>query len=487
MDKQLQKMLFSNRKIKILVVGDLMLDQYIWGSVDRISPEAPVQVVEAQSENFVPGGAANVANNLSALGCDVYVVGAIGNDYKGNKFIQMLQELSINCEGIKRFDHRPTINKIRVMAHSQQILRIDKEDKRPLAKKMEQEIIDSLVSVIPNVDGIICSDYSKGLLSCAVLQAIIVNAKKNNKFVFVDPKGKDFSKYRGVNVLTPNEHEVEAVSTDSGGDGFDLTKTAKKLMETIQLESLLVTRGKDGMCLFETGKEPINIPTEAKEVYDVTGAGDTVIAAFAMAVISGLSFVDAAKIANKAAGVVVGKVGTAVIHKEDLKSIVEDDVLRSAQNILKLNELKQIVSQAKGYRKTIVFTNGCFDIIHGGHIEYLQKARKLGDLLIVGLNSDSSVRKLKGEGRPIKTEKERANILAALRYVDFITIFSEETPENLIRELKPNIIVKGSDYSIDQVVGRHIVEEYGGRVELVPIVQGLSTSALVDDIVKKYS
>ncbi len=487
MNEQLQKLFDAENKIKVLVVGDLMLDEYIWGSVNRISPEAPVQVVEVQSENLMPGGAANVANNLVALGCDVYMAGAIGKDQKGDRLIQLLQEENIDCKGIKRLDHRPTINKIRVIAHSQQIIRIDREDKRPLTDKAEKEVIDYLVSTIPLVDGVICSDYLKGLLTDNILKTIITNSKRSNKLVFIDPKGKDFAKYKGANILTPNEHEVGMASgNDSAGD-YDLTDTAEKLIEKVQVDSLLVTRGKDGMCLFEKGKEPVYIPTEAKEVYDVTGAGDTVIAAFAMATLSGLNFLNASKIANVAAGAVVGKVGTAVIHKADLKMLLEENVLRSAENILQLNELKQIVSQAKSYKKTVVFTNGCFDIIHGGHIEYLQKARNLGDILIVGLNSDSSVRKLKGEGRPLKAEQERSNILAALKYVDYITIFSEETPENLIQELRPDIIVKGSDYTIDQVVGRNIVEGYGGKVELVPIVEGLSTSALVNDIVKKFS
>lgn len=487
MFEKLKKVLASDSKIKVLVVGDLMLDEYIWGSVDRVSPEAPVQVVEARSENYVPGGAANVANNLVALGYDVSLVGTIGDDHNGNKLTQMLKQENINCEGIRILKHRPTINKIRIIAHNQQILRIDREVKGTISEKMEQEIIDYIDSTIPTVDGIICSDYLKGLLTNNILKAIITGSKRHRKLVFVDPKGKDFLKYRGASVLTPNEHEVEVASIESGRDSYELTKAAKKIIAMVQLDSLLVTRGKDGMCLFETGKDPMHIPTEAKEIYDVTGAGDTVIATFAMAVLSGLNFEEAAKIANKAAGIVVGKVGTAVIHKEDIKNILEESVLHSAQNILPLNELKQIVSQAKSYRKSIVFTNGCFDIIHSGHIEFLQKASELGDLLIVGLNSDSSVRKLKGEGRPIKTEQERASILAALKYVDYIVIFPEETPESMIRELRPDIVVKGSDYSVDQVVGRDIVEQYGGRVELVPIVQGFSTSTLVNDIVKKYS
>lgn len=487
MFEKLKKVLASDSKIKVLVVGDLMLDEYIWGSVDRVSPEAPVQVVEARSENYVPGGAANVANNLVALGYDVSLVGTIGDDHNGNKLTQMLKQENINCEGIRILKHRPTINKIRIIAHNQQILRIDREVKGTISEKMEQEIIDYIDSTIPTVDGIICSDYLKGLLTNNILKAIITGSKRHRKLVFVDPKGKDFLKYRGASVLTPNEHEVEVASIEIGRDSYELTKAAKKIIAMVQLDSLLVTRGKDGMCLFETGKDPMHIPTEAKEIYDVTGAGDTVIATFAMAVLSGLNFEEAAKIANKAAGIVVGKVGTAVIHKEDIKNILEESVLHSAQNILPLNELKQIVSQAKSYRKSIVFTNGCFDIIHSGHIEFLQKASELGDLLIVGLNSDSSVRKLKGEGRPIKTEQERASILAALKYVDYIVIFPEETPESMIRELRPDIVVKGSDYSVDQVVGRDIVEQYGGRVELVPIVQGFSTSTLVNDIVKKYS
>lgn len=486
-NEEFKKLLNPKQRIRVLVVGDLILDQYIWGSVERVSPEAPVQVLEARSENFILGGAANVANNLIALGCDVQIAGVIGNDFKGSKLIKVLQEENICCDGVQVSDNRQTTNKIRVIAQSQQILRIDKEDKRYLSKKEEQGLIDYLISSIPKVDGVICSDYLKGVLTDRILETTITLSKTNNKLVFVDPKGRDYSKYKGANILTPNEHELELVYPDNSKGNYNIIKAAEKLMKQVQLDSLLVTRGKEGMCLFEKDKDPVHIFTEAKEVFDVTGAGDTVIATFAMAVLSKLNFADAAKIANVAAGVVVGKVGTAFIHKEDLKAILEENVLRSAQNILFLNELKQIISQAKSYKKSIVFTNGCFDIIHGGHIEYLREASKLGDILIVGLNSDSSVRKLKGEGRPIKSEDERANILAALKYVDYITIFSDETPEALIKELKPDIIVKGNDYTIDQVVGRDIVEGYGGRVELIPIVQGLSTSALVNNIIKKHS
>ena len=487
MNLLLQKFLSPKNKIKVLVVGDIILDEYIWGNVERISPEAPVQILQAQSENFMPGGAANVANNLVALGCDVQLVGVIGNDSKGSKLIEILQEENVGYEGIQISDQRKTTNKTRIIAQSQHMLRIDNEDKRPIAPNIEQKIIDYLILTIPMVDGIICSDYMKGVLTDKILKAIMTHAKKNNKLVFVDPKGRDFSKYCGANILTPNAYEVELSSPDNGKENYDMTTAAKKILDMIQLDSLLVTKGKDGMCLFERGKEPLHIHTEAKEVFDVTGAGDTVIAAFARAALCKLSYVEAAKIANIAAGVVVGKVGAAFVHKDDLYGLLEENALRFSQNILHLNELKQLVSQAKSYQKTIVFTNGCFDIIHAGHIEYLQKASKLGDILIVGLNSDSSVKKLKGNERPIKKEQERASILAALRYVDFITIFDDDTPEKLISEIKPDIIVKGSDYTVEQVVGREIVEEYGGRVELVPIVQGLSTSALVKDIVKKYS
>lgn len=476
----------NEKRPKILVVGDLILDEYIWGSVNRISPEAPVPILESKSENLTLGGAANVANNLVALGCEVYLVGSIGQDEKGDRLIKLVEERGIRSDGIYRFAHRPTTSKIRIIAHSQQILRIDKEDNRPVTDETEKKIIAYINETLPAMDGVICSDYQKGILTPKVLKTIMHRAQNSKKQVIVDPKSVDFSEYQGATVITPNQKELERAVPIKINTKDDLERGAEYLLNLTKAQALLVTRGKDGMILYKNKGEPMEIPTRAKEVYDVTGAGDTATSVFGMAVFSGFDFHEAAVLANMAAGIVVGKLGTAVVTLNEINAFLQEEMLRATNSILDLEELKQIVSMAKSTGKSVVFTNGCFDIIHGGHIEFLQRAKALGDILIVGLNSDSSVRALKGNGRPIKIEMERANILAALKYVDFITIFSESTPENLIRAIRPNVLVKGDDYKINEVVGREIVEGYGARVELIPIVQGLSTTRTVEKILENH-
>jgi len=469
---------------RVLVVGDLILDEYIWGGVTRISPEAPVPILESRSENLTLGGAANVANNLVALGCEVVLVGAIGQDEKGDRLLGLIQNRGVETEGIFRFVHRPTTSKIRIIAHSQQILRIDKEDNRPITEKTEKKIIEFIKKVLPGVDGAICSDYQKGILTPKIIKTLVTGCRKYKKHVIVDPKSSDFSLYQGASVLTPNQKEVERSVPIKIGNEEDLERAAEYLLSLTRAEALLITRGKDGMTLYRNKEKPVPIATEAKEVFDVTGAGDTVVSVFGMSLFVGFSFEEAAWLSNMAAGIVVGKLGTAVVTLEEINEFLREEMLRTSHIVLKLDEVKKIVSLAKSIDKTVVFTNGCFDIIHGGHIEFLQKARALGDLLVVGLNSDSSVKKIKGESRPIKSQQERANILSALKYIDYITIFDEATPENLIREIRPDILVKGDDYKIDEVVGREIVEGYGARVELIPIVKGLSTTNTLEKILK---
>ena len=476
----------SSERPKILVVGDLILDEYIWGNVNRISPEAPVPILETRSENLALGGAANVANNLVGLGCEVHLCGAIGQDEKGDKLLKTIHDRSIQTEGIFRFVHRPTTSKIRVIAHNQQILRIDKEDDRPITEKTEQKLIQYINQVIPGMDGIICSDYQKGLLTDKVINAIMHRAQKSKKPVIVDPKSSDFSLYKGATVITPNEREVARSVPIKIRDDEDLGRAAEYLLNLTRAQAILVTRGKDGMSLYQNKEKLVSIPTVAKEVFDVTGAGDTVISVFGMAVFMGFDYQEAAWLSNMAASVVVGKVGTAVVTLEEINEFLHEEMLRTSHTVLELAELKKIISLAKSTEKKVVFTNGCFDIIHGGHIEFLQKAKSLGDILVVGLNTDQSVKQLKGENRPIKNEQERANILAALKYIDYITLFSETTPEKLIREIRPDILVKGNDYKIDEVVGREIVEGYGARVELIPIVQGHSTTSTLEQIVNKH-
>jgi D-beta-D-heptose 7-phosphate kinase/D-beta-D-heptose 1-phosphate adenosyltransferase len=486
MKEKFKNFLNSDHRPRLLVIGDLILDEYIWGAVSRISPEAPVPILETKSENLTLGGAANVANNLVALGCEVHLVGAIGQDEKGDKLLTLIEEKGISSKGIFRFVHRPTTSKIRVVAHNQQVLRIDKEDNRPITEETENRIIKYINKALPDMDIVICSDYRKGILTEKVFSAVSHRAKNSKKRVIVDPKSSDFELYKGATVITPNQFEVEKAVPIKIQDKIDLDRAAEYLLNLTHAEVLLITRGKDGMTLYPNKAKPVDIPTQAKEVFDVTGAGDTVVSVLAMALAVGFNPEDSAWLSNMAASIVVGKVGTAVVTLNEINEYLQEEMLRTAHTVLKLEELKKIVSLAKGTGKTVVFTNGCFDLIHGGHIEFLQKAREKGDLLVVGLNSDRSVKSIKGEGRPIKSEKERANIISALRYVDYITIFDESTPADLIREVRPDILVKGDDYAIDEVVGREIVEGYGAKVELIPVVQGLSTTNIVEKILENY-
>ena len=476
----------SSERPKILVVGDLILDEYIWGSVQRISPEAPVPILETRSENLALGGAANVANNLVGLGCEVHLCGAIGQDEKGDKLLKTIHDRSIQTEGIFRFVHRPTTSKMRIIAHNQQVLRVDKEDNRPITEETEKKLIQYINQVIPGMDGVICSDYHKGILTEKVIKAVTHRAQKSQKSVIVDPKSSDFSLYKGATVITPNLREVARSVPIKIEDKADLGRAAEYLLSLTKAQAILITQGKDGMSLYQNKEKLVSIPTVAKEVFDVTGAGDTVISVFSMAVFVGFDYEEAAWLSNMAASVVVGKVGTAVVTLTEINEFLQEELLRTSRTVLELEELKKIISMAKSTDKKVVFTNGCFDIIHGGHIEFLKKAKSMGDILIVGLNTDQSVKKLKGENRPIKNEQERANILSALKYIDYITLFGETTPEKLIREIRPDILVKGNDYKIDEVVGREIVEGYGAKVELIPIVQGHSTTKTLEKILEQH-
>lgn len=484
--ERVQPFFEEGNRPRVLVVGDLILDEYIWGSVNRISPEAPVPVLESRSENLALGGAANVANNLVSLGAEVLLVGGMGQDEKGERLYNLIRSRGINADGVLPFVHRPTTSKIRLIANNQQMLRIDKEDNRPITEKTEKKIIAYINKTLPKVDAVICSDYQKGILTDKIINTIMHRAKNSKTPVVVDPKGTDFTKYSGATVITPNEREVEHVAPIKLVTREDLDRSAEYLINLAKTKALLVTRGKEGMILYRKDKKPFEVPTVAREVFDVTGAGDTVISVFALAMAHGLDMEEAAWLANNAAGIVVGKLGTAVVTREEIRRFVEDQTFSSAPSLMPLDEIKKVVSLAKACGRSVVFTNGCFDIIHGGHIEFLQKAKALGDLLVIGLNSDSSVERIKGPERPIKSEIERANILAALKYVDYITLFEEDTPENLIREIRPDILVKGDDYKLDEVVGREIVEGYGARVELIPIVKGHSTTGTVEKILEKH-
>ncbi|MBI3600475.1 MAG: D-glycero-beta-D-manno-heptose-7-phosphate kinase [Nitrospinae bacterium] len=487
MNSRLKEILLNSKGLKVMVIGDLILDEYIWGNIDRISPEAPVGVLECKSENIALGGAANVANNLKSIGCNVYLVGAVGKDEKGKKLKRLFKSAGINHKGVLETPDRPTTNKIRVIAHSQQILRIDREDRRAVDNHIKNKLIRYIEKTMSDVDGVICSDYGKGILSDEVISCAAKAAKKHGKMVIADPKGSDYSKYKGIDVITPNKKEAsEAAGMAINGED-DIKIAASRLMKAFKGDAVLITRGAEGMSLFQGNGKVTHIPTEAKEVYDVTGAGDTVISVFGMVNFAGYDMVDAARLANIAAGIEVGKVGTSVVTKDEIIHYLEEGELRAGGKIVSYPELRQIVSLSKNKKKKIVFTNGCFDLLHIGHIKYLQQAKSYGDILIIGLNDDSSVRKLKGPKRPLIGQDERAHLIAALDCVDYVVLFSELTPERLIKGIKPDVLVKGGDYTKAQVVGRDVVESYGGRVEIVPVVEGMSTSNIVKKIMEKYS
>ncbi len=444
------------------MVGDVMVDNYIFGKCERISPEAPVQVVEVEKEEKVLGGAGNVVRNLLAFDAEVGFLSVVGDDEAGEWIKKKLK-------GINSYlftSNRPTTKKSRIIASHQQIIRIDKEEKKRI--EFEEEFIERFKEVVGEYDLVLLSDYDKGVLTPKVSQEII---KTSPIKVFVDPK-RDFFKFKGATLLKPNKKEASLATQIEIKDRESLIKAGKKLKEELNLQTLIITLSEEGMAVFEED-EVTFIPTVAKEVFDVTGAGDTVLAALGYGVASGKDLIEAVKFANTAAGVVVGKVGTAVATLEEIEKYFKEQ-----EPIKSVKELKRIVSKAKKEGKRVVFTNGCFDILHLGHIKYLQKAKELGDILIVGVNSDESVKRLKGKERPINPQYDRAYLVGNLKAVDYVTIFEEDTPYNLIKELKPDILVKGKDYEGKEVVGSDLVKE----TYLIEFVKGKSTTSIIERI-----
>ena len=469
-------------KPNILVVGDLMIDHYLWGSTDRISPEAPVQVVNIAKETAVLGGAGNVVNNLHALGASVSVASVIGQDEIGKELLMMLKSRGVKTEGLVTQEGRKTSKKSRVIASNQQILRYDKESKEDITAKSVENIITAIKKDLFLYDMIILSDYGKGVLTRELCQEIITLATGMNKKVLVDPKGTDYSKYKGAHFLTPNKKEAcEATGIDIVDD-VTLLQAGEWLRKECSLELSMITLSEDGIAIF--ADEMHKVPTVAREVFDVTGAGDTVIASLAFAISSGKDVVSAAEFANAAAAVVVGKIGSATATMDEIEEY-ESTLHKSSSDmhIKTPSELERCVLTAKSKKQRVVFTNGCFDILHLGHVKYLEVAKSFGDILIVGLNADSSVTKLKGPTRPVNPEYDRAYLLAALEVVDFVVIFSEETPHDLIKMISPDVLVKGGDYEGKSVVGT----EFAGELKLVDFVDGKSTTKTIERIQKDSS
>ncbi|MFA5216028.1 D-glycero-beta-D-manno-heptose-7-phosphate kinase [Sulfuricurvum sp.] len=465
---------FQNAHPRILVIGDLMIDHYLWGGCERISPEAPVQVVDITRETTVLGGAGNVINNLISLGADVCVGGVIGDDENGEELREMLKSIGVDAAGLVIQEGRKTSKKSRIIASNQQILRYDKESKEAIATVSERKIVSHMIDVIDSCDIVILSDYGKGVITEAVAGGVIAAAKLAGKKVLVDPKGKDYRKYRGAYLLTPNKKEASEATGIVINDDSSLRQALLSLKKSCDLECSMITLSEDGIAIYDESMR--RFPTVAKEVYDVTGAGDTVIASLSYALSSGLSIDEAAPFANHAAAVVVGKIGSATVTLDEI-DMYESSLHQSSSDahIKSHNEIASIVQRLKAEGKSVVFTNGCFDILHVGHVKYLQEAKSYGDVLIVGLNSDSSVRALKGPTRPVNLESDRAYILAALESVDYVVMFSDETPYQLIKNIAPDILVKGGDYEGKAVVGA----EFAKELRLVQFVDGKSTTATI--------
>lgn len=459
---------------RILVIGDLMIDHYLWGGCERISPEAPVQVVDIARETTVLGGAGNVINNLVALGARVSVGAVIGDDENGEELLSMLGIIGVGTDGLIRQVGRKTSKKSRIIASNQQILRYDKESKDSIAPESEKSVVSYVESVVKECDIVIISDYGKGVITDAVASGVIAAAKSAGKKVLVDPKGKDYRKYRGAYLLTPNKKEASEATGIAINDDASLKQALLNLKEMCALECSMITLSEDGIAIYDESMR--RFPTVAKEVFDVTGAGDTVIASLSFALSSGLSIDDAAPFANHAAAVVVGKIGSATVTLSEIEAY-ESSLHQSTSDmhIKTKDEIYALSERLKKEGKKVVFTNGCFDILHVGHVKYLQEAKSYGDVLIVGLNSDSSVRELKGPTRPVNTEADRAYILAALESVDYVVMFSEETPHDLIKNIAPDILVKGGDYEGKTVVGAEFAQE----LRLVQFVDGKSTTATI--------
>ncbi|MRR33818.1 D-glycero-beta-D-manno-heptose-7-phosphate kinase [bacterium] len=487
MDRKDAESIFTRAKgIRALVIGDLMLDEYLWGKAERISPEAPVQVVDVRREDLRLGGAGNVVNNLAAYGCSVSICSVIGGDENGTHLRHVFTGKGVDVAGVFEDPMRMTSKKTRVLASNQQIVRIDRETRESITPELEERILAFVRDPGNSWDIILISDYGKGVLTPAVLDGVVSAAKERGIGVVVDPKGSDYAKYRGATIITPNRKEAEVASRIPIVDAESLARAAAYLLEEGAYEAVLITRSSEGMSLFLRDGGEVHIPTVAREVYDVTGAGDTVVATLGIGLACGLGFDEAARLANSAAGIAVGKVGTSTVSPEEIIGSIRHEHLDSDIKIKNLDVLASLIEGEKKRGKRVAFTNGCFDLLHVGHVKYLQKARTYGDLLILGLNSDASVRRLKGEKRPLIGQSERAHILAALDCVDYVIIFDEDTPIRLLEALRPHVLVKGGDYTPDRVVGKDLVESYGGRIELVEFVDGKSTTNIIDKILQNY-
>jgi len=478
------------KPLRILVAGEMVLDRYLWGDVSRISPEAPIPVLRVTRREEKLGNAGFVMANLRALGAEVAALGVVGADRNGQRLREILEGLGVGTRSVLEDDSRPTIVKERMLgsvqtAHrgTQQLLRVDEELTYAISPGRESALKAAVARELKDADGVLISDLDKGVLTAGLLRALIDGARRRRIPVIVDPgRERDFTIYRGATAITPNRYETEVATGMKLVDRDAWRAAAQTLVKRLGLAACLITLDRDGMYLSERGGVDQYIPTTPREVYDVTGAGDVVLSTFGLFAAAGLSFAAAATLANLAAGIEVGRLGTEVITRDDLERALSPDDGGYERKLVSDAELRLILERERRAGRQIVFTNGCFDVLHAGHIQLLSFARSQGDLLVVGLNSDRSVRALKGDGRPVYPAAERARILAALEAVSYVVVFDETRAERTIRKVRPDVLIKGEDWRGKGVDGQSFVESYGGRVVLAPLLAGRSTSATIDRI-----
>ena len=461
---------FSNAHV--VVVGDVMLDRYLFGATGRISPEAPVPVVHVRRTDDRPGGAANVAVNLATLGVRTTLLGIVGDDDEAIALESKLVDTGVSCLFAKIADW-PTITKTRVQSRGQQLIRLDRE--KPITSGSDK-LVETLKGLLADANAVVMSDYGKGSLT--EVAAMIAECREAGVPVFVDPKGNDFAKYRGATLITPNQGEFDAAAGQSTTDD-ELLTNGRQLMHDLDLAALLVTRSEKGMLLLEDNGEPEFLSTRAREVFDVTGAGDTVIATLAAALANGQTLKSAAQLANLAAGLVVGKIGVAAVTPSELR-VALHRLGQGGRGLVLLDELRSMVEEARSRGDKIVMTNGCFDVLHAGHVAYLEEAKSLGDRLIVAINNDDSVRRLKGDPRPINALADRMAVISGLAAVDWVVSFADDTPQAAIQSILPDVLVKGGDYRLDDIIGSKEVLKNGGEVRVLAFREGHSSSRIIE-------
>ena len=474
---------------RVLLVGDLILDRYIYGDAERISPEAPVPVLRIVEQREAVGGSANVASCLRALGCEVYCCGTVGADGHGQQLVKLLAELGVDTEAVLELPDRPTTTKTRMVGlaqhrHRQQLLRVDEEDVHPLSAELSSRLAQAACKLVERVTVICLEDYDKGVLSDALVQAVISTARKQGKTVLVDPaRLRDYSRYRGADVLTPNRAELALATGRELAEVAAVGEAGQALLAQIDSQALVATVDREGAVLVRRGQPWVHVPTTPRSVYDNTGAGDAVLAMLAAALAADADLVNATELANVAGGLEVERFGCVPISRQEVLAELRLAGRRQNGKLRSLAELTAELNLRRDRGETIGFTNGCFDLLHAGHVAYLQRARQEASLLVVGLNSDASVRKLeKGGDRPLNRFEHRASVLGALECLDYVVGFDADTPAELIRAVRPDVLIKGADWEGKGVVGQDFVESYGGRVVLVPLVEGVSTTALCERI-----